>query len=136
MAASTACLHGDPLRGGTGVGRLQLRKSQQVGGDVVQSHRVRLNDFDELPVVLLVLQAAVQQGLGVTLDRRQRRTELVRDVGDEILAHAFQALEVGDVMQNRDGASAGAQLERRRLHLERAALRRRELQPLPLRLRR
>ena len=51
-------------------------------------------------------------------------------VGDEILADTLQALQVGDIMQNRDRARVGRACEPRYLDLEPAAINSRQPQPL------
>ena len=81
-----------------------------------------LNDLDEAPVIVLVLERALEQGLGVPANGRQGSAQLVGDVGHKVLAHALQALEVGDIVQDGQGARAGRRLERRGLNLKRTAL--------------
>jgi len=68
---------------------------------------MRLDNFDEAPIVLVVLKSTLQQSLGVAADGGKWRAQLVRDVGHKILAHPLQALKLGDVVQDRDGAPAG-----------------------------
>ena len=51
-----------------------------------------------------IVESAVAERLGVALDRRERRAQLVRDVGDEVAPHAIQLLGLGDVAHHDDGA--------------------------------
>ena len=53
-----------------------------------------------------VLDGAVEQRLDAHLDDRQGRLQFVRDVGDEVLAQAFQPAQLGGVVQHQDGAAA------------------------------
>ena len=53
-----------------------------------------------LPPCLRVVGGAVEQRLDETLDRRDRRLELVRDVGHEVAAHRLEALEAGHVVEH------------------------------------
>ena len=55
---------------------------------------------------LLRRDRRVQQRLDVAADRRQRRAQFVRDVGDEVAAHLIGAAQVGDVAQHQHGAAA------------------------------
>ena len=59
--------------------------------------------FEEPDVDRLVVQRPVEQGLGVCLDRGQRRLELVRGVGDEVLPHPLEPAELGDVVEDQHG---------------------------------
>ena len=97
--------HRDGLRFGPRLARFQLRKRQQIRGDVVQADGVRLDDFEEAAIVFLVFQRPFQQRFGVTADGGERRAQLMRNVGDKIPADALQALEVGDVVQDGNGAA-------------------------------
>ena len=55
-----------------------------------------------------VLERAVLERLGEPLDGRDRRLELVRDVGDEVAAHGLETLEPRDVVEHDDGAGRAA----------------------------
>ena len=54
-----------------------------------------------------ILQRAIEQRFGVAANGGERRAQFVRDVGDEILAHALQTLQFGDVVQDGEGAPGG-----------------------------
>ena len=56
---------------------------------------------------IIVIDGAVDEGLGAALDRGQGGSQLVRDVGDEILAHGLQAALAGDVVENGHRTPAG-----------------------------
>ena len=62
----------------------------------------------------------VDQRFGVALDRRQRRAQLVRDVGDEVAADLIGAAQIGDVVQHEHRAAARGD-NRRDARDERAA---------------
>ena len=47
----------------------------------------------------------VHERFGVALDCGQRRTQLVRHVGDEVAADLIGAPQVGDVVQHEHGAA-------------------------------
>ena len=53
-----------------------------------------------------VVDAAVEQRLDARLDDRQRRLQLVRDVGDELLPQPLQPAQLGGVVQHEHGARA------------------------------
>ena len=78
-------------------------------------------DLEEPPGVPPFLQGTAQQRLEVPLDGRQRRAQLVRDVGDELRAHALEPAERGDVVEHHDRAGlAGAEAQRHRIDLQHA----------------
>ena len=54
------------------------------------------------------LVSPVRQRLDVAADRRQRRPQLVRDVGDEVAADLIGAPQIGDVVEHEDHAVAAA----------------------------
>ncbi len=82
----------------------EIRKSQQIGRDIIQPDRVRLDDFDKTAIIFVVLERAAQQRFGVTANRGQRRPQLVRDVSHKIAPDALQPFEAGDIVQNRQRA--------------------------------
>ena len=84
------------------------RKLQQVLGEPRQARGVVANDFDEAAAVGGVVQRAAQQRFRKSLDGRQRRAKFVRHVGHEILAHALQPPQFGDVMQHQHRAGVRA----------------------------
>ena len=61
--------------------------------------------LQEAAAVLGVVDGAVEQRLDAGLDDRQRRLQLVRDVGDELLPQPFQAAQLGGVVQHEHGAA-------------------------------
>ena len=58
--------------------------------------------------VVLGVRLVVEQRFDVAADRRQRRAQLVRDVGDEVAADLIGAPQVGDVVQHQHRAAAAA----------------------------
>ena len=62
----------------------------------------------------------VEQRFDIAADRRQRRAQLVRHVGDEIAAYLIRPLEVGDVVQDENRAAAAGRRDRRRARDEHA----------------
>ena len=62
------------------------------------------DDFQEAAIVFGIIESASEQRFGKALDGGERRFEFVRDVGDEILAHALEAAEFGDIVKHDDGA--------------------------------
>src|SRR6516165_3206886 len=85
---------------------LKIRKSQQVRSDISEADGVRLDDFREALAVLRVIEASLKQRFGIPANGSERGAKLVRDIGDKILAHPFQALQVSDVVEHRDSAAA------------------------------
>ena len=83
---------------------LDAGELQQVFRQAGEARGVFADDLDEAAAVGGVLQCAGQKCFGETLDGGQGRAELVRYVGHEILADAFQASQVGDVMQHQNGS--------------------------------
>ena len=57
---------------------------------------------------LLRIRRLVEQRLDVAADRRQRRAQLVRDVGDEVTADLVGPPQIGDVVQDQHRAAAAA----------------------------
>src|ERR1035441_9942803 len=55
----------------------------------------RRSRSDKALIVFGVLQPAVEQGIGIPDDGRQGGAHFVRNVGDEVLADLFEALQIG-----------------------------------------
>ncbi len=49
----------------------------------------------------------IEQGLDVSADRGQRRTQLMGDIGDELALRPLDVLDAGDVMNQGNGTSRG-----------------------------
>ena len=61
--------------------------------------------------------AGAEQRLGVALDGRERRAQLVRDVGDEVAPDHLQPTQLGDVVQHEheaEGVAVGSRAAARR----------------------
>ena len=69
-----------------------------------ETNGVIADDFQEAAIVFGIVEGAGEQGFGEALNGGERRFEFVGDVGDEILAHAFQAAEFGDIVKHDDGS--------------------------------
>ena len=92
--------------------------------------RSRMARDDQKPPALFGVAVAFGQRLDVAADRRERRPQLVRDVGDEIAADLIGAPQVGDVVQDHDDAVGGVAAGGGRAGNDRAGriARRRQLQ--------
>ncbi len=91
---------------------LDLRQAQQIFDDRVQAVGLLGHDPQEPLGVDRVVHGAVEQRFDKALDRRDRRLQLVRDVGHEVAADVFQLAKVGDVVEH-DHRADGAALESR-----------------------
>ena len=76
-----------------------------------------------------VFERAAQQGFGIAANGRERSAEFVGDVGDKIAAHAFEAFDPGDVMQNHQRATVRGHGERRCVGLKDGGVAPHELEP-------
>src|SRR2546429_8906398 len=56
---------------------------------------------------MIFFAAAVEQGFCITLYRRERSSQLVRDVGDKVAACLLDAFRLGEIAQYGNRASAG-----------------------------
>jgi hypothetical protein len=82
---------------------VEAGQSQQVANHALHPYRMPRNRLEKLPRVLGI-RGAVQQRLHVPANGRERRAQLVGDIGDEVAPHLICAPEVGDVMQHENGA--------------------------------
>src|SRR5262245_3130941 len=82
---------------------LDLGKLEQIVGQAAKPDRMITNDFEEPIAVFHIFHRASQEGFRESLNRRQRSLELMRDIGHEITARAFQSAQLADVMQNQNG---------------------------------
>jgi hypothetical protein len=102
---------GDGLILNIELSRFDARELQEIVGETAEARGVVANDFKEAAIIFFVLERAAEQRFGEALDGGERRLEFVRDIGDEILADAFEAAELGDVVKHDHGAIGGG-LER------------------------
>ena len=84
-----------------------LGEGEQVFGETVHAAGVLENDGHEFAGVIGHLHLVFEEGLDVAGDRGERSAEFVGDVGDEIAAGFFGALDFGDVMEDGDGSAIG-----------------------------
>ena len=96
--------------------RLEPGQAEQVEDQLVEPLGLLVDPLEEPDVDVLVVEGPVEEGLGIGLDRGQRRLELVRGVGDEVLPHPLQAAELGDVVEDQDGARRGVAGQRGAVH--------------------
>ncbi len=79
---------------------------------------MRLDDLHKATPVIGIVQRAVEQSFRVAPDGGQRGAQFVRNIGHEILAYAFQALQIGDVIQNGHGPATRSAGQRSRLYFK------------------
>src|SRR4029434_5153247 len=70
--------------------RIEPRQAQQVADQALHALAMPRDDLEEL-IRLLRIRTIVQQRLNVATNRRERRTQLVRDVGHEVAADLIRA---------------------------------------------
>ena len=84
-----------------GVLGFEARQGQQVLQDDMEPVGMALDGAQKpVPVGLGQLPVVIDQSLDIALDDRQRRAQLVRDVGDEIPPQRLQIPLTGDVVQH------------------------------------
>ena len=86
---------------------LDVRQIREVVEQPAKAFRVAEGDLEKAPRVLALLERAAEQRLEIALDRRERRAQLVRDVGDELGADSLEMPERRDVVEHEDDADAG-----------------------------
>ena len=59
-----------------------------------------VDDRQEASGGVQVFEPAVEEGLGVALDRSERRAQLVRDIGNKVSPHRLQPSELREVMED------------------------------------
>ena len=95
-------------RAGTRVERLlagvQPREAQQIAHQPLHAERVAGDGLEEATAVGRVGHV-VEERLDVAADGGQRRTQLMRDVGDEVTPDPIGPPQFGDVVQDEDGAA-------------------------------
>ena len=60
-----------------------------------------VDDRQEASGGVQVFEPAVEEGLGVALDRSERRAQLVRDIGNKVSPHRLQPSELSEVMEDQ-----------------------------------
>src|SRR5216684_7069665 len=83
---------------------IHFREHEQILGEPREAPGVLENNFEEADTILRIVDSAGEKRFRETLDRRKRRAQLVRNVGDEIAAHAFEFAKFGDVVQHNHRA--------------------------------
>ena len=74
---------------------------------------------DDVQESLALLGGGVPEGFDVAADRRQRRAQFVRHVGDEVAADLIRPPQIGDVVQDHDGTARVGCVDGRRARDER-----------------
>ncbi len=87
--------------------RLDSRHDEEVFGQTIHSGRVLKDSREKLAGLLAERSLMVEQRLDVATDRGQWRTQLVRDVGNEVALCAFHLFDAGNVVQHGDRAATG-----------------------------
>jgi hypothetical protein len=103
---------------------LDERQIGQVVHEVPHPVGVLPDDIEELHALLAVGEALLDEVLDERLDGRQRRAQLVRDVGDELAPHALERLEPRHVEEEDQRARCllgPGSRQRRDAQLERAS---------------
>src|SRR5258708_3807756 len=90
-----------------GFGGFDACQSQQILREPRHTGRILANDFEKLAGGRDIVGSAVEQCFRIALNRRERRTQLVGNVGDEVAPGFFDALGFGEVAKHGDGASIG-----------------------------
>lgn len=80
------------------------RQFQKIVGEPGETGGVFTDDLEEAPIILRIIDGTGEERFGKTLNRRERGFEFVRNVGNEILAHALEAAKFTDVVQHQHGA--------------------------------
>jgi hypothetical protein len=70
--------------------RIHFGKHQQVVRKPRQALRVLENNLEEPDAVLRIIEGASEQSLRKSLNGGQRRSQFVRNIGDEIAPHALE----------------------------------------------
>ena len=91
---------------------VEPREAQQIAHEPLHAQRVAADDLEE-PAHLGRFRApfpgwsvaSIEQRFDVAAHGRERRAQLVRDVGDEVAADAIGAAQVGDVVHDEHGAA-------------------------------
>src|SRR5713226_1408644 len=89
---------------------VHFREHEQILGKPRETPGVFENNFEEADTILRIVDGPGEKRFRETLDGGKRRAQLVRNVGDEIAAHALEFAQFGDVVQHdhRAGGFRGA----------------------------
>src|SRR3954469_23106542 len=82
--------------------RLYSRKLKDVVYEVVHARGIPAYNGEHAAIVRRVVNRAVFQGLYESEDGRQRRAQLVRDVGEKFLTHALKPFQPRDVEEDAE----------------------------------
>src|SRR6202050_1488181 len=97
----------DRLRVETCFAGLDARQGEQILRESRHARGVLADNFQKLACGRGIFGSAVEQSLGVTLNRSERRAQFVGNVGDEVAAGLFYALRFGQIAQHGNGAPSG-----------------------------
>ena len=87
----------------TGVAGLEVGQRKYVLDQEGQPVRMILDLFEEPMGERFCVCLGVEQRLDVSLDDRERCSQLVADIGHEFLTKVLQSLESGEVVEDKDG---------------------------------
>ena len=95
------------------IGPLELGQRQQILDQGLQAHRLVPHHAHERLAVLGVIEPALEQRLGIAAQRGERRAQLVRHIGDEVLPQALQRFAFRQIVQHQQHRARPAAAERR-----------------------
>src|SRR5579864_2158662 len=101
---SYQCLKIDRLKIHVQLSRFDARQFQEIVSQTRQTSGMVSNDLDEVAVIFLVFEGAGEERFSKALYCGERGTELVGNVGDEVLSHLFQAAKVRNFVEDNDGS--------------------------------
>lgn len=87
----------------------ELRDGEEVVNEEAEAAAVFCHRVEGFCEELAVGGAYFLEGFDVALNNRQRCSEFVGDIGDEVFAEFFGAFDLGDVMENDDDAADGGE---------------------------
>ena len=81
-------------------------EAEKIEDQFVESLGLLLDPAEETYIHDLIMESSIQECLGVCLDRGEGGLQLVGDVGDEVLPHAFEASQVGNIVEDKHRAGS------------------------------
>ena len=108
---------------------LEVGEGEQVVDQAAEALGMTVDHLQEAERRLATLACRPEQRLGVSLDRRERGAQLVRDVRDEVPPHGLETAQLGDVVQHEHQAERRSVLggEPGAVHLQRAPVAERDV---------
>src|SRR5574341_2075658 len=81
---------------------LEVGEVEQVVQEAIEALGVLVDYLQKRTRVLPILEPSFQEGLKVSLDRREGGAELMGDIGHELGPDRFEAAQLGDIVQHQD----------------------------------